>query len=413
MSRRAGSPTAAAKHLIDTQPADRCPDRILGDTAYGNGVVRSELAKRDVDVLAPVAEGAIVEDRVASFMIDPAAEVVTCPAGHTTMITTSKKGVRTARISRAACGGCPVEGAVLPGRPSRQIALGEREELMIAARQALNDPDTAKHLRHNRPRVERLLGLLAVRYGARKSRVHRHHKSHAPSQFRRCAGESEPNRPTSRYRDPVTPGKTAPSGPPEARAGPLAPISGREPPEPTRERTGTRPRQTSTPTRSHEIVSPSKSLLQGPSSPHRPAARASDQAIEMIDSGRLSKGHGKALPHRTRSRPPTSTRPPRCRRRLVSPASSKPRSCAAQSRARREQPAPRPRRSRGNARRHRGSAERWESVYRRALTGTDTSFCLTKPPGTVSSSCSTRSYALASVRVARSPSDRTGVVPSP
>lgn len=161
-----------AKHLIDSQPADRCPDRILGDTAYGNGVVRSELAERDVDVLAPVPEGAIVEDRVAKreFMIDPAAGMVTCPAGHTTMITTSKKGVRTARISRAACGGCPLKEQCCPGRPSRQIALGEHEELMIAARQALNDPDTAKHLRHTRPRVERLLGLLAVSYGARKSR---------------------------------------------------------------------------------------------------------------------------------------------------------------------------------------------------------------------------------------------------
>ena len=41
---------------------------------------------------------------------------------------------------------------------------------MIAARAALNDPDTAAHLRHSRPRIERLLGLLAVRYGARKSR---------------------------------------------------------------------------------------------------------------------------------------------------------------------------------------------------------------------------------------------------
>ena len=41
---------------------------------------------------------------------------------------------------------------------------------MIAARQALDDPHTAEHLRRTRPRIERLLGLLAVRYGARKSR---------------------------------------------------------------------------------------------------------------------------------------------------------------------------------------------------------------------------------------------------
>jgi hypothetical protein len=161
-----------AKHLIDSQPPDRRPDRILGDTAYGNGVVRAELAERHVDVLAPVPEGEILEGRVGKrdFTIDPAAGTVTCPAGHTATITTSKKGVRTARIARAACGGCPLKDQCCPGRPSRQIALGDHEELMIAARQALNDPDTAKHLRHTRPRIERLLGLLACRYGARKSR---------------------------------------------------------------------------------------------------------------------------------------------------------------------------------------------------------------------------------------------------
>jgi hypothetical protein len=41
---------------------------------------------------------------------------------------------------------------------------------LIAARRALDDPPTAEHLRRTRPRVERLLGLLAHRYNARKSR---------------------------------------------------------------------------------------------------------------------------------------------------------------------------------------------------------------------------------------------------
>jgi hypothetical protein len=161
-----------AKHLIDAQPAERRPGRILGDTAYGNGVVRSELAERAVQVLAPVPDGKVVEDRVGKreFTIDPGGGMVTCPAGHTAQITTSKTGVRTARIGRAVCGGCPLKERCCPERPSRQIALGEHEELLIAARAALNDPDTAKHLRHTRPRIERLLGLLACRYGARKSR---------------------------------------------------------------------------------------------------------------------------------------------------------------------------------------------------------------------------------------------------
>src|SRR4051794_36492908 len=45
-----------AKELIDTQPEPRRPERILGDTAYGTGPVRAELAEREVDVLAPVPE---------------------------------------------------------------------------------------------------------------------------------------------------------------------------------------------------------------------------------------------------------------------------------------------------------------------------------------------------------------------
>ena len=161
-----------AKHLIDQQPPEHRPDRILGDTAYGNGVVRSELAERNVDVLAPVPEGTVLEDRLGKrdFSIDPIAGTVSCPAGQTATITTSENRSRSVRFPRALCGDCPLKDRCCPGRANRQIALGEHEELMIAARQALNDPATAAHLRHTRPRIERLLGLMAHRYGARKSR---------------------------------------------------------------------------------------------------------------------------------------------------------------------------------------------------------------------------------------------------
>lgn len=50
------------------------------------------------------------------------------------------------------------------------MLLAPDEELLQAARRQLADPATAEHLRRTRPRIERLLGLLAARYGARKSR---------------------------------------------------------------------------------------------------------------------------------------------------------------------------------------------------------------------------------------------------
>jgi hypothetical protein len=161
-----------AKHLIDAQPADRRPNRVLGDTAYGNGPVRAELAERNIEVLAPVPEGKVVEDRFSKhdFAIDLENRTVSCPAGHTVPVAVSANGFRQASFSAKVCGACPLKPRCCPGRARRQIKFGDHDELLLAARQALADPATAEHLRRGRPRIERLLGLLAHRYGARKSR---------------------------------------------------------------------------------------------------------------------------------------------------------------------------------------------------------------------------------------------------
>jgi len=162
-----------AKQLIDDQLEARRPGRLLGDTAYGTGPVRAELAERDVELLAPVPAGTVKAGRLAKhdFTIDLEAGTVTCPAGQVAPIRTEPSGARRASFSKRVCDGCPLRGrCVAPARGTRQVPIATDEELLIAARRALDDPDTAEHLRRTRPRIERLLGLLAVRYGARKSR---------------------------------------------------------------------------------------------------------------------------------------------------------------------------------------------------------------------------------------------------
>lgn len=161
-----------AKHLIDAQPSHRRPERILGDTAYGNGPVRSELADREVEVLAPVPEGKVIEGRFGKhdFVIDLEHGTVGCPAGHVVPVSVSGTGFRQASFSAKVCGACRLKAQCCPGRARRQIKFGDHDELLLAARQALADSATAEHLRRDRPRIERLLGLLAHRYGARKSR---------------------------------------------------------------------------------------------------------------------------------------------------------------------------------------------------------------------------------------------------
>ena len=162
-----------AKHLVDAQPPGRRPRRVLGDTAYGIGPVRAELAERGIEILAPLAPGMVKPGRLGKrdFRVDLDAGQVTCPAGTTAPIRIEPKGARRARFPKAGCDGCALrDRCVQPGSGAKSILLAPDEALLIAARQALDDPDTAEHLRRTRPRVERLLGLLAHRYKARQSR---------------------------------------------------------------------------------------------------------------------------------------------------------------------------------------------------------------------------------------------------
>jgi transposase len=162
-----------AKELVDQQPELRKPKRILGDTAYGTGPVRAELDERSVAVLAPVPEAPAKGDRLLKrdFAIDIELGTVSCPAGQLAEIRTEPSGQRRARFAKAGCDRCPLRGrCVQPAQGCRTILLAPEEELLLAARQALNDPDNAEHLRRTRPRIERLLSLLAHRYRARKSR---------------------------------------------------------------------------------------------------------------------------------------------------------------------------------------------------------------------------------------------------
>ena len=162
-----------AKLLVDSQSDARKPARLLGDTAYGMGPVRSELAAREVEVLAPVPSRSAGGERLQKrdFEIDLEVGTVSCPAGAVAPIRTEPSGQRRASFAKATCARCPLsQRCVSPARGTRQVLLAPDEELLIAARQALDDPDTAEHLRRTRPRIERLLGLLAHRYGARKSR---------------------------------------------------------------------------------------------------------------------------------------------------------------------------------------------------------------------------------------------------
>ena len=163
--------------LIDQQPEDMRPQRVIGDTAYGNVEVREELEQRSVEVLAPVhssspKDGAIPKER---FAIDLGSDTVTCPEGKTTPIYKPRRnrpnptGERVDRFAREDCEPCPLRKRCAPGG-QRDIRIRRREDLRQAALQVLSDPAQREHLYRTRPRIERLLGLIVHRYRGRKSR---------------------------------------------------------------------------------------------------------------------------------------------------------------------------------------------------------------------------------------------------
>jgi hypothetical protein len=102
-------------------------------------------------------------------------------------------------------------------RSRRQLHLGAHEDLLLAARQALADPTTAEHLRRTRPRIERLLGPIAHRYGTRKSRYIGRAKARLQAAWAAALVDLNPiarrlyaqtdNRPTTPIIHPQTPPK--------------------------------------------------------------------------------------------------------------------------------------------------------------------------------------------------------------
>jgi hypothetical protein len=163
-----------APALIDSQPPPRRPARILGDTAYGDQATRARLDERGVSVLGPVPESPPRPGRLGKrdFTIDLEAGTVGCPGGRTRPITARPRrdGSRSATFRSGGCGPCALRSACLDASGHRTIVIGPREDLALAGIAAMDDPAQREHHRHHRPRIERLLSLLAHRYRARKCR---------------------------------------------------------------------------------------------------------------------------------------------------------------------------------------------------------------------------------------------------
>ena len=157
---------------------------MLGDSAYGSGQARAELADAGHDAvikpipLRPAVPGGFTLD---DFTIDHDAGTVTCPNGLTRPITASR-----AVTFGAACRDCPLRAQCTTSRTGRTLTVHEHEALLRGRPPASRNPQSSKQVyRQHRPMVERSIAWLTrgnrrVRYrGVTKNDHWLHHRAAA------------------------------------------------------------------------------------------------------------------------------------------------------------------------------------------------------------------------------------------
>lgn len=159
------------------------PLEVLGDSAYGSGQARADLAAaghhaviKSIPLRPAVPDGFTLDD----FSIDEHAATVTCPNKVTRPI--SRR--RTVTFG-AACRSCPLRAQCTTRKDGRTVVLHQHESLLRAARRQAQTPEFQSVYRQHRPMVERSIAWLTrgnrrVRYrGVGKNDHWLHHRAAA------------------------------------------------------------------------------------------------------------------------------------------------------------------------------------------------------------------------------------------
>jgi IS5 family transposase len=164
------------------------PLEVLGDSAYGSGDARAELAAAGHHaVIKPIALAAAVPGGFTAddFTVDDAAGTVTCPNGLTRRLTRTRNAV-----FGVACRDCPLRSRCTTSRTGRTLRLHEHDALLRAARRQAETPQFQAVYRQHRPMVERSIAWLTrgnrkVRYRGVAKNDHWLHRRAAALNLRR------------------------------------------------------------------------------------------------------------------------------------------------------------------------------------------------------------------------------------
>jgi hypothetical protein len=137
-----------------------------GDSAYATGDLRGAIHNAGhTAVIKPKPLQSAVEGgfTVDDFTVDEDHHTVTCPAGNTRPISTT----RIATFG-ALCRDCPLRQRCTTSKSGRKIVLHDRDDLLRQARQRWkHDSELRERYRRHRPNIERVVSQIASRGGRR------------------------------------------------------------------------------------------------------------------------------------------------------------------------------------------------------------------------------------------------------
>jgi transposase len=146
----------------------------IGDTAYGEVDNRVECAERGIDLVSPVATPADPEVDKSAFVVDEAANTLTCPGGQTVgeprlVKDDAGRQVRQFAFPRVGCEACSLFARCVRSRTEgRKVTLNYHEDVVRQARERQETEEFRERYRE-RAKVERKIAEL-MGHGLRQAR---------------------------------------------------------------------------------------------------------------------------------------------------------------------------------------------------------------------------------------------------
>lgn len=164
----------AAAVLVDEQPEERKPDKVLGDMAYGTGQNREEMEKRQIELICPVPadlgrNGCFPK---SAFTIDLDNETCQCPAGRIAAEKIYDKKTNRLKVfafSQEQCQNCPLLNQCTKSKKGRRTITVNQHERHLQKARAFQQTEEFKKEYPQRCKIENKQAEM-VHHGLRQAR---------------------------------------------------------------------------------------------------------------------------------------------------------------------------------------------------------------------------------------------------